>query len=207
MITKLNICLAIATVLLLGSCAVTDIDRTVDFNHYRTFGFSNAEINVNNPAYKSGLISSKIRKDITAELQRHGLVYSKQNPDLLVGYTTFTKDKQQMSSWGYYGGYPYMMYPGYFYRGPYMWGYPYMGMGYAPYPGGTYNYTEGTLIIDVTDARTREHVWRGMVKGNVSDLGALQKSIDKGVRAIMKKYPANVDPNGKPIDVHRKKVS
>jgi hypothetical protein len=193
MTKKMNICLAIAAALTLGSCAVTDIDRAIDFNHYKTFGFSTADINVNNPAYKSGLISSKIRNDIIGEFQKHGLTYSKEDPDLLISYTTFTKDKQQMSNWGYYGGYPMMMYPRFFY-GPYMFGYPYMG--YGPYGGGMYNYTEGTLIIDVTDARTNEQVWRGLVKGNVSDVGALSKSIDKGVRAIVKKYPVNFSQSG-----------
>lgn len=58
-----------------------------------------------------------------------------------------------------------------------------------------YYYTEGTLIIDVIDAKTNEHVWRGLVKGNVTDVKALQKSIDKGVKAIIKKYPGMVDPS------------
>ncbi len=205
--TFLNICLATAMVLLLGSCAVTDIDKTVDFNQYKTFGFSTAEVNVNHPAYKSNLISSKIRKDIQSEFEKRGLKYSKKDPDLLVSYETFTTDKEQVvSNYGY--GYPYM-YPGMmFYRGfPMMWGYP-----YAPF-GGMYGpnrmiYTEGTLIIDVQDANTKEQVWRGLVKGNVSNLNALSKSIDKGVKAIMKKYPGSIDPDGKQIeDPGKKKVS
>jgi len=201
--TIVNMCIAVAMMLLLGSCAVTDLDKTVDFNQYKTFGFSTAQVNVNNPAYKSGLISSKIRNNIKSEFEKRGLIYKENDPDLLVSYETFTADKQQTN---YYGGG--FMYPGMmFYRGfPMMWGYP-----YGPYgmygPGGTYHYTEGTLIIDVTDAKSNEQVWRGLVKGNVSDLKALSKSIDKGVRAIMKKYPTNVDPNRPGIDLDKKKVS
>jgi hypothetical protein len=192
-----NICLAVAVGLLLGGCAVTDMSHDVDFNQYRTFGFSTAEVNVNNPAYKSGLISSKIRKNIRSEFEKHGLKYTKKNPDLLVSYETFTQEKEQMSA--NYGAYPFM-FPGMYYRGfPYAWGYPYMPYGMYG-PGRMYYYTEGTLIIDVTDANTNEQVWRGLVKGNVSDLNALQKSIDKGVRAIMKKYPGKVNPgdDGRP---------
>lgn len=204
----LNICLAITVMFSLGSCAVTDIDKSVDFNRYKTFGFSTAEVNVNHPAYKSGLISSKIRKDIRSEFEKRGLVYSKNNPDLLVSYETFTTDKQQVSA-AY--GYPFM-YPGYmFYRGyPMMWGYPYGP--YGPYGPGMYGgrttYTEGTLIIDVQDANTKEQVWRGLVKGNVSNLNGLSKSIDKGVKAIMKKYPGSTDPNTRSIDeAPRRRVS
>lgn len=199
----INICLAAAVVLSLGSCAVTDMSHDVDFNQYRTFGWSTAEIDVSHPAYKSGLISSKIRKEVKAEFEKHGLRYKKNNPDLLVSYETFTREKEQMSA--SYGAYPFM-YPGMFYRGfPYMWGYPYMP--YGPMgPGRMYYYTEGTLIIDVTDAKTKEQVWRGLVKGNVSDVGALSKTIDKAVKAIMKKYPGKVDPDRKDLPAPPKKV-
>lgn len=201
-INRLNICLAIAAVLLLGSCAVTDMSQDVDFNQYKTFGWGKAEISVSNPAYKSGLISSKIRKNVKEEFEKHGLVYTKKNPDLLVSYETFTKEKEQMTTSRF--GYPFM-YP---YRGfyPFMWGwgYPYMYMPYGGYGPQMYSYTEGTLIIDVTDAKTNEHIWRGLVKGNVSDVKALQRSIDKAVKAIMKKYPG-VDPDKDTIDVQQKK--
>jgi hypothetical protein len=206
MINRLSICLAVAGMLLLGSCAVTDISQDVDFSQYKTFGWGKAEISVSSPAYKSGLISSKIRKGVKAEFERHGLVYNKKNPDLLVSYETFTKEKEQLSAGGY-GAYPFMM-PGMYYRGfyPYMWG-PYMPYG-AYGPGRMSYYTEGTLIIDITDAKTKEHIWRGLVKGNVSDVKALQKSISKGVKAIMKKYPGAVDPTRENIDVApKKKVS
>jgi len=194
-----------AMALLLGSCAVTDMDHDVNFNQYRTFGFSTADIQVNNPAYKSQLISSKIRKDVKTEFEKRGLVYSKDNPDLLVSYTTFTQDKQQ-NTMGY-GGYPMMM-GGWGWRGPMFWGYPYPYMGYGGYGYGyPYHYTEGTLIIDITDAKTNEQVWRGLVKGNVNDVKALSKSIDKGVKAIIKKYPGAIDPGHKSIDIEKKKVS
>ncbi len=203
MINRLSVCLAVAGMLLLGSCAVTDMSQDVDFSKYKTFGWGKAEISVSSPAYKSGLISSKIKKEVKNEFEKHGLVYSKRNPDLLVSYETFTKEKEQLSA-GAYGGYPYMMrgmYGGFF---PYMWGYPYMP--YGPYgPGQMYYYTEGTLVIDITDANTKEHIWRGLVKGNVSDVKALQKSISKGVKAIMKKYPGSVDPTREDIDVEPKK--
>jgi hypothetical protein len=205
---RLSICLAIAGVLLLGSCAVTDMSQEADFSQYKTFGWGKAEISVSNPAYKSGLISSRIKKSVKDEFEKHGIKYDKSNPDLLVSYETFTAEKQRMSAgYGYGGMYPFMFGGPWFYR-PYMWGYPYM---YGPYgfgPGGSYQYTEGTLIIDVIDAKTNEHIWRGLVKGNVSDVKALQKSISKGVKAIMKKYPGSVDPSREDIDVPpRKKVS
>jgi hypothetical protein len=50
-------------------------------------------------------------------------------------------------------------------------------------------YTEGTLILDIVDHQTDELVWRGSVSGNVDDVSTLKKQIEKGIKAIMKKYP------------------
>jgi hypothetical protein len=50
-------------------------------------------------------------------------------------------------------------------------------------------FTEGTLIIDITDSKTKELVWRGTVSGNVDNVGDLEKQIRKGIKAILKKYP------------------
>ena len=78
-----------------------------------------------------------------------------------------------------------------------------MGWAYAyPYPWMSppteSEYTEGTLILDILDKDTGELVWRGSVSGNVEDTSNLRKQIDKGIRAIMKKYP--VSP-GEPLKI------
>lgn len=200
--SKLSMFLALAGLLMLGSCAVTDMNQDVDFNQYKTFGWGQAQINVSNPAYKSGLINNKIMKDIETEFSKHGIRYSKENPDLIVSYQTFTQQKQQMSA----GAYGFAPYPGFFYRG--FWGGPYlMGWPYMPYGQSTYLITEGTLIIDVNDANSGEHIWRGLVKGNVSDVRNLKKSIDKGVRAIIKKYPGAAVPGERRFEPNQRRVS
>lgn len=199
--TKMNIVLAVVATLLLGSCAVTDVAQEADFSKYKTFGFGKAEIRVNNPAYKSGLINSKIKKGVKDEFAKHGLVYAKKNPDLLVSYQTYAETKEEMTAGAFN--------PMYFRGG--LWGPYYAPYGFfGPYGYGMnqrYQYTEGMLIIDITDASTKEQVWRGMVKGNVTDVKTLQKSISKGVKAIMKKYPGSVDPNRQEIDTRKKKDS
>jgi len=58
------------------------------------------------------------------------------------------------------------------------------------------------LIIDILDAKSNEVVWRGTVTGKVDDVANLQKQIDKGIRAIMKKYP--VTPDSAPISLDKK---
>jgi hypothetical protein len=179
-----HINIAAILLLLLGSCAVTDVDRSADFTQYRTFSWGEAQSRVTSPEYKSDLIDKKIRTSVEEEFAKRGVVYSKKNPDFIVSFQTVTEEKeQQTGGLPYYGfGSPFYAFP--FYRFGYGFGFPYWGAGPS-----MYSYTEGTLIIDVIDKKTDELVWRGTVSGNVDNVGSLQKQLDKAVRAIMKKYP------------------
>jgi hypothetical protein len=178
--------------LLIGvtSCAVTDVDRTVDFSKYKTFSWGSSDIKVNNPKYNSDLINRNIKRTVETELASRGISLNQSNPDFVISYHTYTEQKQRTSG-GYYG-YPYGpfgFYP-YAFRYGWGWGFPYSygyGYGYGP---SSYTYTEGTLIIDITDAKSNELIWRGMVSGNVNNVNSLQKQIAKGIKAIIKKYPA-----------------
>jgi hypothetical protein len=53
------------------------------------------------------------------------------------------------------------------------------------------------LVSPIATVKSDEVVWRGTVSGKVDDVANLQKQIDKGIRAIMKKYP--VTPDGDPL--------
>ena len=74
------------------------------------------------------------------------------------------------------------------------WGWRFYPWGGTPFPYGyaprrTYTYTEGTLIIDMIDARTNQLVWRGSVAGTVDNPANLERQVEKAVRAILKQYP------------------
>jgi hypothetical protein len=144
-------------------CASTDVDRSADFTQYRTFNWGDAR----------------------SEFARRGIVHRKRNPDFVVSFQTVTAEKEQQTggAWPYYYG---LRSPFAFYR--FGFGYPMWAPGWGPGPS-IYTYTEGTLIIDVTDIKTDELVWRGSISGNVDNVGGLQKQLDKAVKAIMKKYP------------------
>lgn len=142
-----------------------------------------------NSKYNSDLINRNIKYAVETEFAKRGIEkMTKGQADFLVGYHTYTEKKQQTTS--HYGSYPSMPYLGY------GWGWrpwsmmPYGGWGNGPR---NYTYTEGTLIIDLGDNRTKGLVWRGAVEGDVDNIARLQKKIQKGVEAIMKQYPAKVD--------------
>lgn len=174
--------------LVMSGCAVTDFDKTTDFTGYRTYTWGESNVDVDNPVYDSDLINKRIRRTIEAEFLKRGIVKSDKDPDFVVLYHTYTEDKVQRSTAHPYP-YPYRFYPYGFYPFAFHpWGYPfYMA------PPLMEEYTEGTLIIDIIDRDSDELVWRGAVSGNVDNVASLRKQIEKGVKAIMKKYPISPD--------------
>lgn len=172
----------------LAGCAVTDIDRTVNFSNLRTYSWGKSEMNAENPIYRGEMVDKKIRAAVDGEFQRLGIARDDRDPDFLVTYKTHTEKKRTSTG---------RTYPSYFYQ-PYFFGpfFPY-AFGFYPYGWGmipysyyrSETYTEGTLVIDIMDAQTREVVWRGSVSGNVDNTRNLEKLVSKGVKAIMKKFP------------------
>ncbi len=135
------------------------------------------------------LINKNIRHTVEEEFAKRGIVQDRENPDFIVSYHSYTEEKQRYSQAPYY---PYAYYPFRFYPFFYGWGWP-----HAYGPTHAEQYTEGTLIIDITDAKSDELLWRGTVSGRVDDVKNLQKQIAKGVRAIIKKYP--LTPESSPL--------
>lgn len=173
--------IAVLLLFMVAGCAVTDVDRSANFYNYRTFDWGKPVENVDDPVYKSELVTKNIRNTVEKEFAKRGITRDKKNPDFIVSYQTYAQEKQETRnrSYGYGPFFPWRFYSYYYGWGiPYPYGYP-----------ERVSYTEGTLIVDITDSKTDELVWRGTVKGNVDDISSLQKQIQKGIKAILKKYP------------------
>lgn len=171
----------------LASCAVTDFDKSADFSRYRTFAWGKGKVDVDDPVYKSELITKNIRNTVENEFAKRGIVRNDRNPDFVVTYQTYTEKKERTRV-----GYPYAAHPfgpfG-FYPFGFGWAFPYW-MPYGGYAAPiTETVTEGTLIIDITDSKTKQLVWRGSVKGEIDHVSSLRKQIQKAIKAILKKYP------------------
>jgi len=154
---------------LVFSCASvqvkTDYDTQTDFSKYKTFAF-----------YKKGIAQSKISdldkrrilRAIEKELIAKGMTKS-ENPDLLV--SIFAKAQKQVNV----------------YNDPW---YPYY---YTPYyRNNTSNYVQGTLFIDLIDAKKKQLVWQGVGKGVLSTSSKPEKKearIQEIVAEILAQYP------------------
>ncbi|MNQ60378.1 hypothetical protein D3C85_746540 [compost metagenome] len=162
--------------ILLASCSsvsvYSDYDKNVDFAPYKTYAFFKPGID---KVEISDLDKRRILHAIDTEMQAKGFTKS-ENPDLLVNI--FTKSREQVSvnqfsaGWGYgwgWGWNPYMMYGG---------------------QTTVSSSTEGTLFIDLIDAKKKEMIWQG------EGVATLTKNVDKKdakvaeiVNKVLAQYP------------------
>jgi hypothetical protein len=139
-----------------------------------------------NPMYASSFSRQRIQSAFDRALESKGLMRNTQHPDLLLQFHTYTQRVRK----NYYGGMGYPMMMGF---GRFGWGYPYYG-GFGGYGYGGYPYsstsTDGTLILDVVDTKSGDIIWQKAISGDVSNPNRLEKQINKGVRKLMKSFPA-----------------
>lgn len=161
---------------ILASCSSVrvnaDYDKKVDFNKYKTYAYIKASID---KVEISDLDKKRILHSIDDAMTTKGFAKS-ENPDMLI--SIFTKESQRVdvynnNAWGFGFGWG--------------WGWnPYWGMNY----NSVYTTPEGTLFIDIFDAKTKEMIWQG--EGS----GYLTKNVDKKdarikefVDKILEQYP------------------
>jgi len=150
-----------------------DMDARANMKAYRTFGFFGA-MSTDGAGYGS-LLSSRLKAATRAQLEKQGYQYSENEPQLLVNFFLKIVKKQELrSTGGYYG-----------YRAGYYgtWtGYPYVE---------TIDYKEGTLSVDLVDAKQKQLVWQGVAEGEVSEESQQNPgpAIDRVVAQIFSNFP------------------
>ncbi|WP_394759061.1 DUF4136 domain-containing protein [Flavobacterium sp.] len=159
---------------LLASCSAvrvnSDYEKNVDFTLYKTYAFHRTGID---KVEISDIDKKRILRSIDEEMTLKGFTKS-ESPDLLINFTT--KAEKNINVNQFYTGFGYG------------WGY-----GWNPYWGGNasvYTNTEGTLIIDLIDAKKKELIWQG------EGIGYLTKNTNKKdenikcfVSKILTQYP------------------
>lgn len=170
----------------LAGCATgpdirTDYNHSTDFSQYRTFAFL-PRLGTDRQGYES-LTTQYLKDAVHKEMTARGYGYAPRQPDLLVNFNMQFQQKIVSSPAP-------MPPPGY------MGYYAYRGGLYAPWPGygfysDTYTYTEGTLNIDLVDARKNQLVWEGVAQGDASqpERQTSQLMLEQVVGQIFAKYP------------------
>jgi hypothetical protein len=186
-IRTLRILLAACSALaLLAACSSgpkikADYDPSVDFSGYKTYNFYKP-MGIENPNYSS-LLGQMFREAIGREMDQRGYVLSN-DPDLLLNVSARLDDKTKVTTYndpmmgGYYG----------YRRGFYD---PWYGYGYGTQTHVS-QYTEGTVNIDMVDARQKRMVWEGVAVGRVDEEktnAEVREAINSGVIEMFASYP------------------
>lgn len=170
----------VSILLFLGGCQTlkvrSDYDRQASFAGFHSFTWLARDHHGNaNP-----LTVQRVHDAVQAELIRKGFVYVSDGAqaDFVVDFTIGSRERIEVNS-----------YPAPFvgsYWGPGWWGYGYWGNAVD-----VRQYREGTLSIDVFDARTHRAVWHGWAQKELSraDIEHSEKPIQEAVDAVLARFP------------------
>jgi len=178
---KKLIVVAVALVVAVGCSSMkisNDYDRQADFSQYKTYTWRDSETNVadTDPFAHERFISAVDRQLAAKGFSKAS---SGSDPDVVVTY--HAEDKQGMSldttymggGWGYGPG----------------WGRG-RGMGMGSTTTTVRQYTIGTVVLDMWDAKEKRLVWRGTASDTVSDNPDKSASqIQKAAEKLFKNYP------------------
>ena len=168
-----------------------DYDQEVNFSEYKTYGWLEAPGRVepyrrrNMRNQSSELVEKRIQRATAAGLSSMGYGNTNSSPDFLIAIHANVRERIDMRAWGYgFGGRGF---------GGWRWGGRRWGWGGA---GGrqldTIRYQEGTIILDIIDAETRELIWRGQAVAEVDRKMTPEKSeklVKKAVDKMLAKFP------------------
>jgi len=171
-----NLAVSGLVLVLVAGCSTisvdTDHDPDGDFANYRTFDWiPRSAMKVQDPEFNQ-LTDQRIRRAITAQLRAKGIEKADGETDLIVSYHGATRERAEVYTTGWSGYHGYGYWPGY---------------GHSTVE--TRYYTEGTLMVDLIDAKRKQMVWRGKATGVVGDYESQEARISEAVEEMFKRYP------------------
>ncbi len=180
---KKNVFILMILAIIFSGCSsisvVTDYDKDIDFGNFKTYNFKvPKEKNEKYPAMINPINQRRIENAVKEEMDVRGYTLS-DKPDIWITYYVKVQNKVDYQT-THYG-------PSYY--GPYYYGWYY---GYSP--GWTtvdaIHYKEGTLVIDLVDAKANKLAWYGIGTGTLNENpDKMEEKIDYAVSRIFNKYP------------------
>ena len=169
--------------LIAASCSTlkvsSDFDRTAEFSSYKTYGFI---VFPENLPYDPTM-SERVLTSIANELNDRGMKKS-DNPDVFIDLKVRIGQSKTVAS--YIGDAPDFYGYGYIYT----W-----GQGFSTSSINFSSYSDGTMFIDMIDARKKQLVWQGRGVAKIdADRNSLEreKNIAEVVKRIFEKYPPKI---------------
>ena len=166
--SMLFLLIVMSSVATLAQHVYVDYDHSLDFSEFHTYAWGQ---NPNPNKIASPFLAQEVQSQVNTQLQSKGLqmVQESQNPDLIVQSDGGMKTQTSYNMWG---------------TGGWRWG---GGMGSIT-PDTTLN---GTLIVDLYDAKAKQLAWRGTAQGTLNETNANKNRqlVSKAVNKMFQKYP------------------
>lgn len=168
--------------LLLTACATgprvsIDADPQADFSRYRSFAFFEP-LALETRGY-STLLSERLRDETRRQMEVRGFVYDAAEPDLRVNINAFVEEKTDIVAvpavdWGWY----------YSYRAR-----AYVAVPIHGYRAQAMRFREGTVNVDLVDARAKRLVWEGVAVGSAAGRNPAERR-ERAVASVVKIFEA-----------------
>ena len=150
----------------------TDFDHQANFSQYKTYSWQEIK-----PA--NSLWDSRIKNSVDAQLAAKGWTKVDSGGDVAIVAIKTTQTQRSLQTFydGMGGG----------------WGWRrFGGGGFGEATTTEQDYKEGTLVVDMYDAKTKRLIWRGSAEDTLSsNANKNEKNLDKGVAKMFKKFPPN----------------
>jgi hypothetical protein len=158
-----------------------DYDKSVDFSKYKTYSFLGWQ--KDSDTLMNQLDKQRMLDAFKNEFESRGLQYVDNGGEMMLSLYLVIKEEKQVEAYtNYTGGY----------GGVGRWGYGYGGVvgGTANTTYSTYNYQEGTLVMDCYDEASKKLIYQGVYKGEVEAKAQKRdKTIPKHVSQLLKNFP------------------
>ncbi|RKG58749.1 DUF4136 domain-containing protein [Corallococcus sp. AB011P] len=169
----------------LASCAGVDVGTNYDpaavqrIQQFHTYAWLTHPQQTKDTRINNDITNSQVTGAVDQDLQARGYqrVDASANPDFLIGWQGAINKRLSAETVDNYWGYP--------------WD-PFWGSYYGPSQTYVREYDEGTLILDVVDAKEKKLVWRGTAKSDIGNSPSAQTDsgkIEKGVNKMLKDFP------------------
>ena len=166
--TKLGLC-ALAVCLLpaitVGQQVSVNYNHNQSFGQYHTYAWGSSNAN----QVQNSILAQVVVQDVNSALQGKGLkmVQENQNPDLVITANGGMREQTSYTAWGMRG----------------LGG----GMGgITPEQN-----VEGTLIVDLYEAKSQSLVWRGIAQNTLNKNGNKnQQMVEKAIQKMFKQWPS-----------------
>lgn len=186
---KLSALFVVAALLLLSACASvtvnTDYATNTDFTAYKTYAWHPGPPPSSKHLDEMGgdIFDARVHRAVDQVLSAKGFTKS-DKPDFYVNYNVVTQQRMSIDSYNTYAGYG----PGW------GWGWydPWWAWGGPTHTTVSY-YTQGTLILDIIDAKSGKLVWRATAVGPIDQARTAQKRVQQ-VDQVVQRMLANFPP-------------